>query len=478
MLLCLAPHQGQAQGAADAAEPGAEAELDAAVKTLVHDRGLREASVSVSIVDVDSGRTLGSHQEHVPQNPASNQKLYTAACALATLRPDHRYVTTLSGTVRGSAAQGLVLRGHGDPSLDTADLYGMAAELKARGVRRVEGDLQVDQRAFDDQTTPAGFEQQPSEWASFRAPVSAVAVHENTVTLTVRPQEADAPALVAFDPPGFVDVEGSVLTTESGDAVTLLLSPNGRRLSAKVGGTAGRDARMLRYVRRVEDPQLLAGYAMRAVLEDLGIKVQGSVSLATGNARGAVLAKHASAPLGELVTQLGKQSDNFYAEMIFKSLAAEVKGKPAKGLDAAQVLSKCIEARGASDTGVSFKNGSGLFDSNRATAASLTALLRGAYRDAAISSEFVAQLAVGGVDGTLHRRFHDLRAHRAVRAKTGTLDDVIALSGYVLGPPGKGPVAFSVLINKVSGHGAQARAATETLVTQIHRRQWGKERTP
>ncbi len=87
--------------------------------------------------------------------------------------------------------------------------------------------------------------------------------------------------------------------------------------------------------------------------------------------------------------------------------------------------------------------------------------------------EYVAQLAIGGVDGTLRGRLKKEVHRRAVRAKTGTLDDAIALSGYVLGPPGKGPVAFSVLFNKVEGKAYGARAAADRLAEVIAERLWG-----
>src|SRR4029077_3565841 len=143
--------------------------------------------------------------------PASNAKLYTAACALATLHGDHRYETTLSGRIKGSVVAGsLVLRGYGDPSLRSADLWELAQDLKGRGIRKIEGDVVVDQRFFDEQTTPPAFEQQPNEWAGFRAPVSAVALDENCITMTVRPGAVGNAARVEFSPPGFVDSEGSI----------------------------------------------------------------------------------------------------------------------------------------------------------------------------------------------------------------------------------------------------------------------------
>jgi D-alanyl-D-alanine carboxypeptidase/D-alanyl-D-alanine-endopeptidase (penicillin-binding protein 4) len=368
----------------------------------------------------------------------------------------------------------------------------MVQELKAHGARRVEGDITVDQRFFDEQTTPPAYEQQPNEWASFRAPVSAVAVNENTVTLTIRPTAPGSNAIATFDPPGFVDVEGAVKTAESGaDTVGLDLAKTGeggRRLSAKLTGAVAADSRLVRYTRRVEDPQLLAGYALRAILKESGLETSGDVKLgATGagaggkegkegkepkeGAKGGVLARHESEPLSALLYSLGKSSDNFYAEMVFKSLAAEGKARPAKSQDAAELVTSWVEKNGLGDAGLVIKNGSGLFDANRTTAHSVAKLLRFAWQDPGLRSEFVAQLAIGGVDGTLHRRFRDLRGARSVRAKTGTLDDAIALSGYVLGPPGKGTVAFSILFNKVSGRGGAARAAADKLVEAIHDRQ-------
>ena len=159
--------------------------------------------------------------------------------------------------------------------------------------------------------------------------------------------------------------------------------------------------------------------------------------------------------------------------MICKDLGGEAHGSLAKADAAGKAVTKCAEDVGAKDAGIVIKNGSGLYDANRVTADSVTKLLRASYRDPAISSEFVAQLAIGGVDGTLHKRFHSQAKRRCVRAKTGTLDDAIALSGYVLGPPGKGPIAFSIVFNKVAGKASAARIAADKLVEAIVRELWG-----
>jgi D-alanyl-D-alanine carboxypeptidase/D-alanyl-D-alanine-endopeptidase (penicillin-binding protein 4) len=455
--------------AADARVP----ELEAAVRAIVHDGVFKEAKVAIAIVDVDSGRYLASTNEHLPLNPASNAKIYTAAAALAMLRAEHRYETTLSGTLKKDAVAGsLVLKGHGDPSLSTADLAAMVSELRNYGVHRVDGDVLVDQIFFDEQTTPPAFEQQPNEWSYFRAPVSAVALNENCVILTIRPASgAGGTAQATFEPPGYVDVEGSIRTGEKGaDNVTVTLAGKGQRMAAKIGGTVSEGSRVVRFTKRAEDPTLMAGFALKALLERAEIKVSGDVK--AGKDSGHVIVRHQSAPLSALLYPVGKNSDNFYAEMIFKTLGGEAKTRPAKSADAAQAVTEWLDKIGANDKGVVIKNGSGLFDSNRVTAHSAAMLLRYVWRDATIQPEFLSQLSVGGIDGTLHKRFRMDTTRRRVRAKTGTLDDVIALSGYVLGPPGKGPIAFSMFFNKVAGHADGARAAADKLVELIARRQW------
>jgi D-alanyl-D-alanine carboxypeptidase/D-alanyl-D-alanine-endopeptidase (penicillin-binding protein 4) len=287
--------------------------------------------------------------------------------------------------------------------------------------------------------------------------------------MTVRPSSPGGIAHVEFDPPGFVDMDGTVKTAEESgaDTVELALSASGSRMAAHVSGAVAADSRVVRYTRRADDPRLLAGYALKALLERASVRVSGDVKL--GTARGHVLAKHSSAPLSTLLYALGKQSDNFYAEMIFRGLGGEAKGRPAKSGDAAEVVTKWLEHVSAGEPGIVIKNGSGLFDANRVTAWSTVELLRWAWLDPSVQPEFVAQLAVGGVDGTLHKRFRSELTKRRIRAKTGTLDDVISLSGYLLRDGGRGPIAFALLFNHVAGKQDTARHAADRFVELVAR---------
>jgi D-alanyl-D-alanine carboxypeptidase/D-alanyl-D-alanine-endopeptidase (penicillin-binding protein 4) len=210
---------------------------------------------------------------------------------------------------------------------------------------------------------------------------------------------------------------------------------------------------------------------MKALLLASGIAVTGEVKPG-GEQVKSLLVMHRSRPLSTLLYELGKASDNFYAEMVLKTLGAEHKARPGKSGDGADVVARYLRDVGAFDEGTVIKNGSGLYDANRVTALSTVKLLRAAYRDPAISSEYVAQLSIGGVDGTLHKRFREFRDKRLLRAKTGTLEATVALSGYVLAPPGKSALAFSILVNDVAGKVSGARAAIDKCVDAIVRHLW------
>lgn len=427
---------------------------------------------SVAILDVDSGELLAADHDRVALNPASNAKLFTAAAALARLSGNYRFQTGLYGERKGSSVGTLVLRGHGDPSLRTKDLWEMVKRLDDMGIKRVDGDILVDQRFFDEDFVPPAFEQQPHEWSYFRAPVSAVALNSNTIAMNVQAGGAGEAAKVFFDPPGFVDIDGTIRTIDAGKPqnVILSLAGSGKRLSAKIGGHVPASAQSMRFVKRVEDPSLLAGYALKALLTQAGIQVKGDVKAGSGNPR-SLLAQRRSEPLATLLYEVGKMSDNFYAEMIFKTLGAEKKGRPGKSENGAQVVSEYLAEIGALEEGTVIKNGSGLFDANRISALALVKLLRAAHRDPSISPEFVAHLAIGGVDGTLQSRFRSPRSKGLVRAKTGTLNSVATLSGYVFGAPGEGPLAFSILVNDVPGKVGAARQAMDKLVEAMIRHQ-------
>lgn len=452
-----------AEPARAAPPPAASAALDDAAKgrlgVAVQQLGAwcreRGGRAVVALVDVDSGASLASLDADTPVNPASTSKLVTAAAALSRLGPAYRWRTSVLGRIEGGVASRLVLRGHGDPTLAVEHLVLFAAQLRARGLVRVSGDLLVDQSRFDDQFVPPAFEQQPDEWAAFRAPVAAVSLERNAVTLLVQPGRAGEPARHWFEPPGVLRSSGAIDTTEPGTGQRLQFSvrAEGTELSGLVGGSIAEGSPVARFARRVEDPRLLAGRALAQALASEGIKLGGRVALGGADER-AVLAVHESPPLPVVLAALGKESDNFTAEMVLKTLGAEAQGRAGTSAEGAQVALEYLKGIGALSPGTKFINGSGLFDANRLSASTLTRLLSAALRDPALAPEFEGQLAVAGVDGTLRARFRQHRAERDLRAKTGTLARTVALAGYLHGgPPARRRAAFAVVVSGITEHG-------------------------
>lgn len=436
-----------------------------------------KGELGFALRDLGSGRELAGEGAGHAINPASNQKLITAAVALSELGPEYKFHVGVLGKLEGGVASRLVIRANGDPTFSYEDLRGFGERLVALGLSKVAGDILVDQSAFDDKYTPPAFEQQPGEWAAFRAPVSAVSLDRNSTTLHVFPTQPGQLARVEFEPPGYVSVQGEV-RTEKGkkrDHVGLTLKPNGLLLGAQVSGGIPEGKTVVHITRRIENPEIYAGVVLKRVLTTLGVVVQGDVKRG-GEDEAVELVGRDSAKLSELTQQLGKASDNFYAETLFKTLGAVKRGKPGSADNGALVAVDWLKRRNLADDGLKIGNGSGLYDANRVSARTLTRLLEAAYLDPTISQSFQEQLAVGGLDGTLRTRFYALRNRRSVHAKTGTLNKVTALSGYVFGPEQETGVAFSILVAGTSAH-AEIRQRMDALVLEISDALWAPRAT-
>jgi D-alanyl-D-alanine carboxypeptidase/D-alanyl-D-alanine-endopeptidase (penicillin-binding protein 4) len=425
------------------------------------------AELGARVIELANGRALAESAADRGLNPASTQKILTVAAALDRLGPAYCFVTSLHGRQTGDTLDQLVLRGDGDPDLGSGDLLALVERLWQRGVRRIQGDVLVDQSAFDTGWDPPAYEQRPDDSAAYRAPVSAVAVDGNTVTLHVQPTAAGSRALVWLEPAGIGRIDGAITSTDKAkrpESVGLTITPSSGQVLARVSGSVESGRPMFQFARRLPNPETAPAHVLVALLGRMGIRVSGRAA-AGGAGVQAELARHESRPLSQLVHALGKRSDNFYAEMLLKALG---RGPAKTGLGSsssgAAAIEAFLKARNAFSPGMQIRNGSGLFDANRVSAASLTRVLELAYADTRIGPELTAALAIGGVDGTLASRFPKSAADRRVRAKTGTLSSVIALSGYLFGPR---PLAFAFLMNGLPGKQTEARRRIDGVLESL-----------
>ena len=431
-------------------------------------------SVHAAVVDLQTDSWLLQASAEQAVNVASNAKLVTAAAALELLGPNYSFSTVLLGDIAADGrANELLIRGGGAPDLSTADLFRLVQVAKGRGLEQV-GDIVVDQSRFSAAFEPPAYAQQPNEWAPFRANISALALAGNTVTLNVLPTSLGQKARVWYDPPGVVEALGSVETGPPavGDRVGWSLSGDDRaRLRSTVSGSLGQGLGRRRYSRRLDNPRLSAGLALRALLEQNGVRVSGAVRLGQRDGL-SVLALWKSRPLAELVRKMGKESNNFYAEMLFVALsaAASAESGEARGVagwsseKGAQVVRQYLEDKQLGADDVVVKNGSGLFDANRYSAQLLVGLLASLQDNPRIYQDYVSHLAMGATDGTLRKRMNHHPLAGRIRAKTGTLRACIALSGYLQRVGGKAPLAFSLIVRGISGRHSAIRQRVDEVV--------------
>jgi D-alanyl-D-alanine carboxypeptidase/D-alanyl-D-alanine-endopeptidase (penicillin-binding protein 4) len=169
---------------------------------------------------------------------------------------------------------------------------------------------------------------------------------------------------------------------------------------------------------------------------------------------------------------VNKFSNNYMAEQVLKTLSEP--GQPATFDSALERVRTWLRARGIGTKGLRLGNGSGLYDTNRITPRQLTRLLASVGRDFQIASDFMASLSIMGADGSARSRLRETMARRWVRAKTGTLDGVSALSGYV-SAPGRDPIVFSMVFNDLGrGDTSLARGVQDVIAELLARYAAGK----
>src|SRR5262245_5374391 len=180
---------------------------------------LRGARVGVAVMDVESGRVLYARGEKMPYNPASNAKIVTTAAALALLGPEYRFKTALyADELRGSEVVGnLYVRGFGDPSFVTEDLWKLVSDLYALGVRKISGELVIDDSFFDPSRLPPAYDQKQDD-AAWHAPTGATSLNYNAISVTVGPAPKEGElARVSVEPQSaYIAVDNRVRTVAAG----------------------------------------------------------------------------------------------------------------------------------------------------------------------------------------------------------------------------------------------------------------------
>jgi len=445
----------------------------------------------------DRGRVLFNRNGDRFSVPASNTKLVVAAAGTVLLPHDYRVSTSIyaNGTITNGVLQGdLVVYGRGDPtwsercySVDTlaagmcdstwTAVDAIAESLRARGIKRITGRIVGDGSYFEPLLTHPGWNSFDLNWW-YAAPVSGLGFHDNSVDFQIAPGPAiDAPPVISWTPDLHMFTFENRARTVASDSTTTI----GDNFFRKPGtadiwaaGTVSLNRSPWIESFALPDPNLYAARALTASLQRKGIAVEGGAASTTDSMAyralrccGSPLTEYRGRPLPDIVFPILNTSQNWFAETLLKILARAVgdTGSWEKGLDVEKRF--LIDSVKIDSTAFSLEDGSGLAAGNLVTPHAFVQLLTFMYHHPR-RAPFIAALPRAQQPGSLLRRFVRTPLEGRVLAKTGSIDRVNTLSGYIERPDGH-VITFSIQANAHDVPTRQMLAQIDSVVVQLAR---------
>lgn len=356
--------------------------------------------------------------------PASLTKILTAGMSLEKYPPGHKFFTELLSVNKasGTTLKGdLYLKGGGDPAFVSESMWFLVNEFYRTGVRRIEGDVVVDDTRFDSERFHEGRDPSRVDRA-YDAPVGAMSFNWNSINIYVRPGEkAGEKARIFADPENsYITVVNKAVTGKKGSRKNLKAERKSNGSNGDtivVHGSLALDADEAVIYKGILHPDTWSGSHLKAFLQRRGIVVTGGVRTGATPSKANLLAQAESKPIGQIVTDMMKFSNNYVAEMLTKNLAVEQKGEPGTMANGLIALSDYLVEKGFKADKFSITSPSGLSRENRLSPAQFHRILEDLRKNFTVFSEFISSLPISGIDGTLKSRMNQPPAKGWVRAK-------------------------------------------------------------
>jgi D-alanyl-D-alanine carboxypeptidase/D-alanyl-D-alanine-endopeptidase (penicillin-binding protein 4) len=428
-------------------------------RAVVSQQLVPDEAVTVVVRDIATGEDLVSMNAGTPRIPASVLKVLPTYAALDILGPAYTWRTRAlaDGPVANGVIKGnLYLQGGGDPLMTIERWWRFVTSLRQTGLRAIEGDVVVDDGMFApiDQF-PGDFDGQP--YRTYNVLPNALLVNLQSVEFTLRPSEDGQAIDVAVDPlPANLTVENRIRPVNARCAGRNrsfnIAHPAGDPFRVVVGGTVSVRCPQQTSRQVVLGPAEYAYGTFRQLWEQQGGTIAGGLLRAPTPKTATQLLSQESLTLGEIVRVTNKYSSNVMARTLVLTLAAENAGTPATTEAGEAVIVDWLKGKGLAFGELALANGSGLSRNARISGDSLAKVLQSAWRSR-YAPEFLAALPLGGLDGTLRQRFARLDDPSRVRMKTGTLNGVSSIAGYVTGNSGRTYVVVVMINHKGSQYG-------------------------
>ena len=434
-------------------------------------------SVSVIVKEAGSADMFIAHNIDKAMNPASVIKLVTTYAGLELLGPAFTWKTEVlvTGDIRAGTLHGdLVLKGAGDPKFTVERFWLLLRQLRERGLANIKGDLLLDRGAFEAiSDDPAKFDGEPLK--AYNVGADPLLLNFKTVRFHFAPAIDGKSVTISPDlKPAQLDIVNRVKLTGNDnngicgewiDRITLdVQTISATQLKVSFTGNYPRACGERSWSISLLDHPRFVGGAFAQMWRDLGGIWNGAVKLAPTPADARLIATTESPPLADVIRDINKFSNNVMARQLFLTLSIEAGKEPASVARSNAVIRELLLQKNISAPELVIENGSGLSRIDRVSAKTLAQLLDSVWRSN-VMPEYVSSLALYGVDGTFRRRNKNDGIVGQAHLKSGTLNDVRALAGYVLDTSGRHWIVVLIVNHPNAG---ATRTAQDALLAWVH----------
>ncbi|ABI58508.1 MULTISPECIES: D-alanyl-D-alanine carboxypeptidase/D-alanyl-D-alanine endopeptidase [Nitrosomonas] len=455
--------------------PAYAVDLPDTVRQALKKTGIPEAAVGIYVREVGAERPLVSVNADVPMNPASVMKVVTTYAGLEMLGPSYTWRTKVyaNGNLENGRLQGdLIIKGYGDPSLNLENFWLLLRQLRQSGLKDISGDLVLDYSYYSFPTeNPGAFD--GKRYKTYNVAPEALLVNYHTSTLHLFPESQHGGVRVTADPESqLLNVQNHLKLTQkkcstSGVRVNIRDDvPRPGHVTVMLEGDYSAHCGQTAYYLSLHESSTYIHQLFSGLWKQLDGTFNGSVRHGVTSKTLNPISVYHSPPLAEVIRGINKFSNNVAAKQLFLSLGeTESNGGEFVSPNLARSgIRQWLFSKNMDFPELVLENGSGLSRIERISARHLNDLLNAAYFSPTMP-EFMASLAVVGVDGTARKRLKKSVVAQKAHIKTGTLKDVSAIAGYVLNHKKKRYVIVFIVNHPKSGG---ARVAMDALLEWLY----------
>lgn len=451
----------------------ATAQLPSQLDRIVSAHEIPYKGISVLVQELNAKEPILAHLPEVPRNPASTIKLVTTWVSLEVLGPTYQWPTEIYflGDWDGSRLDGdLAIKGYGDPYLITEKFWSLLGELRRFGLEEITGDLIIDDSYFADVEANQGdFDNQP--YRSYNVEPNALLVNYKAIRFKFRGHSNGRDVIISSDPlPENLNiinhldlVGGPCRGYQAGISFDIRDPDNGQTVI--FSGSFPEACSPYSLYRSVLKHNTFTHGLFTTLWRGLGGLYSGDLASQAIDVELEPIFTWQSQPLAEVIRSINKYSNNVMTRQLLYTLGAEENSVPGTRESGVEVIRDYLIERGLNPSSLVIDNGAGLSRDSRISASLLANILTLAQASP-FGSEFMASMSIGGLDGTTRGRFDSSQEGRA-HIKTGRLDDVTALAGYVHAANGKMYIV-TAMVNAPDAHRGPGRELLDELVSWVY----------